>query len=416
MNVSAEQTSSFRSYFDWSLMLMAVPFVCVYATDAIYHLVPVSPLFSKPIELCLLAIAPFVLRVHMPDYFRNGLRSTVRFIGDHLHVILPYLGLVLVALGGSILPGVAMASDSAAKSIFILIYRFMVFLGAMSMALLLREKGARLVLLSALIVLIYSVFWDLNDPDFKSQVADRASGFPGNPNISSLVTAMLVAMAVRYDRVYLVDLLVLFVGGISIFLTLSRGGLFTYGIFLMIYLYFTGQGNRMKQFLVIPAIGVVIIPIVLFSVGHLIQSSEMFQGENAQRRLQTFSFGSESEGVYETDNIRLGLIPQYFALIDDAPILGHGSGFSRSMPFRPHNMYLEFWVNNGILSLLCYIWFLLGLMFISLKRQYPAGFALACIAIIGGFFSHSIAQYPAFLFSAGFAMSVSWLRMVDKET
>ena len=226
---------------------------------------------------------------------------------------------------------------------------------------------------------------------------------------------MLVAMCVRYDRVYFTDLIILFAGGIAIFLTLSRGGLFTYAIFSLIYLYFTGQGNRIKQLMIAPVVVLITVPIAVFSVDHLVSSSEMFQGENAQRRLQTFSFGSESEGVYDTDNIRLGLIPQYLALIDEAPIFGHGSGFSRSMPFRPHNMYLEFWVNNGIISLICYIWFLFGLMILGLQRQYPAGFALAWITIIGGFFAHDIAQYPAFLFSAGFAMSLSWLKANDND-
>lgn len=413
--MSAQHTSDFRSHFDKTLIFWAIPFVCIYATDAIYHLVPVSPLFSKPIELCLFAILPFILRVHLPDYFRNGLRSTARFVGDHLHVIIPYLGLVLAGLAGAILPGVAMASDSATKSVFILVYRFLVFLGAMSMALFLRQKGARWVLVATLSFLIYSIFWDLNDPEFKSQVADRASGFPGNPNASALITAMLVAMCVRYDRVYFTDLIILFAGGIAIFLTLSRGGLFTYAIFSLIYLYFTGQGNRIKQLMIAPVVVLITVPIAVFSVDYLVSSTEMFQGENAQRRLQTFSFGSESEGVYDTDNIRLGLIPQYLALIDEAPIFGHGSGFSRSMPFRPHNMYLEFWVNNGIISLICYIWFLFGLMILGLQRQYPAGFALAWITIIGGFFAHDIAQYPAFLFSAGFAMSLSWLKANDND-
>lgn len=414
--MSAEPASSFRSYFDRSLMIWAVPFVCVYATDAIYHMARAWSLFSKPIELCLIALLPFVLRVHLPDYFRNGLRSTTRFAGDHLHVIIPYMGLVLAGLAGAILPGVAMASESATKSIFILVYRFVVLLGAMSMALLLRQQGARWVIVSALAFLIFSIFWDLNDPTFESQVADRASGFPGNPNNAALVVAMLAAMAVRYDRVYIFDLVVLFAAGISVFLTLSRGGLFTFCIFMLIYLYFTGKGNRIKQLLAAPVLFlVIVVPSVMYSVSHLTQTSEMFEGENAQRRLETFSFDSQSKSVYDTDNVRLNLIPQYLALIDDSPIFGHGSGFSRSMPFRPHNMYLEFWVNNGIISLISYIWFLLGLLIISYRRRYPAGVALACITIVGGFFSHSIAQYPAFLFSAGFAMSLSWLKVTDND-
>ncbi len=412
--MNAEETSDFRSYFDWGLMLWAVPFVCIYATDAIYHLIDVSPIFSKPIELCLIALLPFVLRVHLPDFFRNGMTSTMHFLRDHLHVIVPYFALVLIGLAGAVLPGVAMAGDSATKSIFILVYRFLVLIGAMSMALLLRQEGARWILLSALAVLIYSIFWDLNDPTFESQVADRASGFPKNPNASALVVTMLTAMVVRYDRVHVMDVIVLFISGIALFLTLSRGGLFTFGIFLVTYLYFTGQQNRLRQMLILPFVAAITIPAVVFSVNHLIQSSEMFEGENAQRRLETFSFNTQSEGVYETDNIRLNLIPQYIALIDDAPIIGHGTGFSRSLPFRPHNMYLEFWVNNGIFSLICYIWFLLGLLFISYKRRYPPGVALVMIAIVGGFFSHSIAQYPAFLFSAGFAMSASWLLIKER--
>ena len=137
-----------------------------------------------------------------------------------------------------------------------------------------------------------------------------------------------------------------------------------------------------------------------------ITASDMFDAENAQRRLETFT--GENETVYGSDAVRLSLVPQYMALIDRHMLFGHGAGFSRSLPLGPHNSYLEFWVNNGFAGLVFYLWMLIGMLSLCWARRFWPGFVFAQIAMLAGMFTHNVIQLGVFLMLSGIVLGVSW--------
>ena len=383
----------------------ATVFLCVFATDAALGLERYVAFFQMPIQLFLAMLAPIALRVHLPDLLRHEGRCTIALYRDHRHVLLPFLGLVMLGFATSLLPGAYLEGGST-KEVFILGYRFLMFAGAIVTAVLLWSTRWRLVLRLVLLVYVGSVLWDLAYPGTFSGVGSRASGFARNPNQAALTITLMTLMAVRYARVHALDLAILLLGFLAVFATLSRSGLLIFAVFVLNYLYFTGRGQRLRQLVWIPVAALVLVPLAGFAISSLTGRFEIFGDPNAQRRLATFALSNEA--VYATDDVRLSLVPQYLALIDQAPLLGHGTGFSGSLPYGAHNMYLELWVNNGLFGMLLYLWLLLGLFGLAWKRGFPPGMALAQVLTVDGFFNHGSIQMGPVLILAGLAMGLSW--------
>ena len=315
------------------------------------------------------------------------------------------LGLVLLSFATSFQPGAYLEGGST-KEVFILGYRLLMFAGAITTAVLLWSTRWRLILRLVLLVFIGSVFYDVAYPGTFAFPSSRAAGFVRNPNLSALTVTLLTLMAVRFARIYALDLLLMLLSFLAVFATLSRSGLLIFAVFVVNYLYFTGRGRRAQQLAWIPIIAFVLVPLAGFAISDLTTRFEIFGDPNAQRRLATFTFSNEA--VYASDDVRLSLVPQYLALIDKAPFFGHGTGFSASLPQGPHNMYLEFWVNNGLFSMLLYVWLLLGLFGLAWKRGFPAGMALAQVLAVDGLFNHGSIQMGPVLILAGLAMGLSW--------
>lgn len=382
-----------------------IVFLCFFATDAVAGLEKYVAFFQMPIQLFLAMVAVIALRVHLPDLLWHGGRCTIALYGDHCHVLLPFLGLVMLGFITSLQPGTYLEGGST-KEVFIFGYRFLMFAGAITTAVLLWSTRWHLILRLLLLVFVGSVAYELAHPGTFSDVSSRVSGFVRNPNQGALTITLLTLMAVRYTRVHALDLVVLLLGFLAVFATLSRSGQLTFAVFVLNYLYFTGRGRRRQQLVWIPVIVLILVPLAFFAVSALTGEFEIFNDPNAQRRLATFAFSNEA--VYESDDIRLSLVPQYLALIDEMPLLGHGAGFSNSLPQGPHNMYLELWVNNGLFGVLLYVWLLLGLFGLAWKRGFPAGMALAQAMAVDGFFNHNTFQTGPFLMLAGLAMGLSW--------
>jgi O-antigen ligase len=364
------------------------------------------PLFARPVELCLLMLAPIVARVHLPDFIRNGLRSTIALVAAHLHLFLPFVGLILLNFATSILPGTYLP-DGDYKPIYILIFRLAIFAGAVSLGIFLWPDRWRPILRLVLFLMIGSVLWDVAYPETAtfSENSGRAAGFQANPNEGALVVVMVAAMAIQYRRVVIIDLIVLFCAFVAVFATLSRGGMLMFAIILVNYVYFTGRGRRLHQIALAPVIVIGGVWFAQTTVSTLIEWSGMFADGNAQDRLAILSF---NDGVYDSDESRVQLVPQYLALIEQSPILGHGTGFSASMPQGPHNMYLEYWVNNGILGLILYCWLLASLLIMAWRRRFEPGLVLAQIVTVAGLFFHDLPEQNSFLILAGLAAGISW--------
>ncbi|MDF1586056.1 O-antigen ligase family protein [Marinimicrococcus flavescens] len=411
MRVAALRLPSRSRLLDLCLAVHTVVFLGLFVTDAVLSLRPYVPLFAKPVELFALMLLPIILRVHVPDFRHHRLAFSLAMWRDNAHVLVPFAILIVLAFMTGILPGADLGYGEG-KALFILIYRFLMLAGGLTAAILLLRIGWRPVVLLLLLFLLGSVFYDIAWPGTLSQMASRAGGFQQNPNLAAIAIVMLTAMAVRYDRMYPLDLAVILLSFIATFSTLSRGGLLQFAVFLANYVWLTGRGRRVEQLVVAPVVAALMIGIGALSISTMTTSSTMFDDENAQRRLATFSLGNET--VYETDDVRLGLIPKYLKLIDESIIFGQGTGFSRSQPFGPHNTYLEVWVNNGFLALAAYLWLLGALLYMAWARRFWQGFVFAQIALVAGFFTHNVIQLPVFLLSAGLALGLSWGLAVER--
>ena len=104
---------------------------------------------------------------------------------------------------------------------------------------------------------------------------------------------------------------------------------------------------------------------------------------------------------------RLFAVRESLRLINESPIVGHGTGHARTMAELPHNLYLQQWVNNGILGLLGVVGFFGVSLAIFRKRRYRPGQALILVSILGGVFSHNILDQRCFLLLFGILLGLS---------
>ena len=393
---------------DTVLRVHVAVFITLYSTDAVFALLAQVPILRSPVQLFCLMAVPILLRVHWPDYRRNALTRSLALWRDHRQVLVPFLGLITLSFLTSLEPG-ANVADREGKALFILLYRFAIFITALSTAVLLLRLGWRWLVVGSLLVLLGSIFYDVAYPGTFSTAVGRAGGFQENPNVAAIALVMLLAVSVRYERVYLFDLVLILATFVGLFSTLSRGGMIQFTLFLANYLYFTGRGHRLAQLTLAPMAAIAMAALAALAVTQITSSSDMFEAENAQRRLATFAGGNET--VYATDDVRLSLVPQYMALIDRRMLFGHGTGFSRSLPLGPHNSYLEFWVNNGFAGLLLYLWLLLGMLSLCWARRFWPGFVFTQIAILAGMFTHDVIQLGVFLMLSGIVLGISWGRV-----
>ncbi len=84
--------------------------------------------------------------------------------------------------------------------------------------------GWRGYLAAAFLVYCAGIWIDVLRPGTFSVVDERAAGFATDTNTAAYAVSLLAAVLLRYRRIDLADLGVLYVSGLTVFLTLSRGG------------------------------------------------------------------------------------------------------------------------------------------------------------------------------------------------
>lgn len=86
------------------------------------------------------------------------------------------------------------------------------------------RSGWRGYLAAAFLVYCAGIWIDVLRPGTFSVVDERAAGFATDTNTAAYAVSLLAAVLLRYRRTDLADLGVLYVSGLTVFLTLSRGG------------------------------------------------------------------------------------------------------------------------------------------------------------------------------------------------
>ena len=359
---------------------------------------------TNPTICALILVAPFAICCLSADMLTRSSRFFLGPIRRNIGPLALFLALVALSLTHSALPGAFW--DEGGKWIFLISYGF--FLSFLALFIPSSRKFANLFPLCGLLtlgLLGWSISLDINYPGTFAELGQRPAGFPGNANFSSLVAVMICAASLDYrPRHALVrNIILLVMTGAIVITTMSRSGglnfILLVGIFGFARMSESGWNPR-EVLKVTTTIGVLGGVCVGLAIGAVITGTI-----SAETRLGRLMHSKQVDDG--SAGSRLFAVHESLRLINEAPILGHGTGHARTMRELPHNIYLQQWVNNGILGVTTLMGFLGVTLRTFIKRAYRPGQALMLVAIVGGVFSHNILDQRCFLLLVGILLGMS---------
>lgn len=399
--------------------VVLVLFFCV-ADQALGH---AGRLPASPTLLCLVLLAPFGVVLLTKHCVAPRHPGPLRALAENSAALTPFALVALCALLLSLLPGTYWYEG--AKWILLIPYGLCITCSATFLG---YFRGVVVVLpLSLLLsntILAVSVWYDTMHPGTFAPITNRAAGFPGNANFAALVSVMLCAGGLRFgssvtagrattgrvmalcgytppaaDRhSLLLNLFLLTTTFAVICMTMSRSGLVNFSALIAIFVIYrfcyTHLSARQRA--------VEVIAYILFTAAALaatVAFTQLSAVSHGNSRLSRFLNNQRvDDGSAGT---RLQALSDGITLIEASPFVGHGTGFSRRMSELPHNIYVQQWVNNGLLGVVSYGAFLVCALRTFLRRSARNGVALIIVAIIGGIFSHNILDQRPFLILLG---------------
>jgi O-antigen ligase len=259
-------------------------------------------------------------------------------------------------------------------------------------------------------------------PGTFAELSNRAAGFPGNANFAALTAVILCSAGLhlgedcghgRTRSSIVLDMLILFSTFTVVTMTMSRSGLLNFCVMFSIFLFFRvfwskgSVAQRTKEL-------VAVTSLVLAAISVTMWLSTVSASDNQNNRLTRFL--NQQQVDDGSAGTRLAAVHDSIRLIEEAPWLGHGTGFARTMNELPHNMYLQQWVNNGILGIGAYLVLLASTFHTFFSRGYRNGQALVLAAAVGGIFSHNILDLRPFLILLGIMLSHSYRVQQRQDT
>jgi O-antigen ligase len=370
---------------------------------------PLSPTLSA-----VVALVPFLIAAMFRDLHLRTSTHLVRPIRDNLVALFSFALIVFFSLALSILPDSFWQDDG--KWVFLITYGFVITLLAIFVPCIAALRPLiPWYIITALALLLWSLWQDLAVPGTYASIDQRAAGFPGNANFSALVAVMLCAASLDFNRKSSGwrDLLVISLGALMIAGTMSRSGLVNLLVLVGIYLYYRllHDGFRLQETVRL-GVGIVATAFILGTVIPLYTGS--LAGLQGSTRLTRFLNNEQvDDGSAET---RLYAVTDSLRRINESPIVGHGTGYSRTMPHLPHNLYLQQWVNNGVPGVASFIALLLFAYRTFKRRNYRNGQAFIIVTAVGAAFSHNILDQRPFLMLFGILLGSSAIESHEHAT
>lgn len=271
-----------------------------------------------------------------------------------------------------------------------------------------------------ILLLAGSILYDAFLPGTFSRAEGRAAGFGMNANVAAFDLLLILAAALRYGSARPIDAALIGVSLVAVFFTFSRGGLLLGAVLLAIYgasilagRSGASRGGRPAR-LALPIAGVMAAAAALY---WLAGSAAIVERPDSVGRLAWFGATAPAEGQGES---RVQLLHHYLALVEQRPLLGHGTGAMLAETPRapwgegPHNMYLRVWLDHGVWGLATYLGLLVSILAICLGRGSWPGVALSAIVMANGAFSHDIIDDKTVLLLLGAALATSALERDDQ--
>jgi O-antigen ligase len=369
-----------------------------------------------PIQPTYLAISSLLLLLLIDGIFSLSTRFDqqlrVQVVKTHFFVILSYILISVLSLVFGALPG-ALWSEGG-KWIFLIplgciLWLSALFLCGVPVFARAAQKGIGL----AWGLLTFSILYEVFAPGTFSNLTGRASGFAGNANFGALAVSMLCAANLRYDvkKSLFIDGLKVGLTFIAVLATQSRSGLLEFLMVGGFWIASTLFQLRHSPRQLLNVLSVLLLSCAITGTGLYLIVSEGELFSNQSSRFARILSGKDVDDG--SGDERLAAAADTMRHISESPILGHGTGFSRTLQTFPHNIYLQQWVNNGILGLLSYLALLFSGGVYFLKHRYLPGVTFIVVCLIGGLFSHNILDQKSFFLT--YAVLLSAVRARNSE-
>jgi hypothetical protein len=281
------------------------------------------------------------------------------------------------------------------------------------------KSGGRIVNLAIIIsiaIVALTIIADYIRPGTFSDRSVRSGGLLDNPNASSARILILGALIFYGSQISVLSAGTLVLGGLSIFITQSRGSLFVLLVVLI-----TASIYRRSFRLRLPIRGskitmalVIIVATILFAWGgRIVAGFESWQNKAMQERLMIFTNSS----VAIKEDVRLQLVQTYLKSAIQSPLFGYGVGYSQGNDDRkpPHNLYIRLWVDYGLIGLMLFnIMLIVALRLNYHVRCFPA-FIFWCSIVGLAVFSHTLIENRGLLLGIGIAVVLTRWHILENN-
>ena len=334
-----------------------------------------------------LPIPPFVLFIllttpaiffawsYLPRLVRHSIFETRRPVAAMCALAVVSL---LLGLGGLV------RNEVTPKLVLICTLDAYVFLAGIQLVVLCRNHHMwKCGMLFALLAIVGSIIVDTVRPGTFNQGSFRASGIAMNPNTGAVLTVFFTISTLRWTRSFfgVRDILILAFGFVGVFLTFSRSGIALYTLTATYYLWH-GIRNRHASAIVM-LIGVGFCGFLFVPTTVKLAQEMILVPERASARVEAF-FGNVHAMDHGGD-VRWALAREALEWVRVRPLMGWGTGFSYANEIDPMR-----WLDNGILGLFIYIWWLAENLWLHLRYRNPAGLAIIFVMALCSLSSHNI--------------------------
>lgn len=261
---------------------------------------------------------------------------------------------------------------------------------------------------------------DMFFPGLFSVLTHRAGGFYGDANQGAMSVLFLAIASINWKKNVFLNLVILIVSGFAIFFTLSVANLILYFavIFLYLLVNLKGKGHSLRKFALVVGVPILIFYAITPLVLGIISNSEMFNNPTSRERMDQIVALSEGNFDFASDHERKNLVLEFWAFVQKDPVLGQGTGFSTKEKgtFGPHNMYLRYWVDNGLLGLLAYLLLLGGAFRYFMILKDVRGMIFIFAFIFEGFFDHNLLSNRTIIVLLGLFGTLAYLQKSKPPT
>ena len=254
-------------------------------------------------------------------------------------------------------------------------------------------RSARWALVFAVLFGVTVNIYDFFVPMTFSEVHGRSAGLHVNPNLSgeALVLGMILSVTVLPSFCRGPFLLL---AGVGIFLTFSRGGIVAWFIAVTGLLFFA-KGVRAKDlvwtFLVsLLVVGIVLLPKLDAILATMDQAHVISKDTEARFAWLTNPFDvSDNSGWW-----RKYVAEQAWRKFADHPWIGGGTGtMHESFEIPPHNQYLSYMLDHGVLGAAIVPSLILALIWGARGETRRVGLVFGATILWLSFFTHTILSF-----------------------